>query len=113
MELTQLGGAGGPIHIRNTWLLKSREYYNVFSDSLCGSIGTGPYLGLCAPDPSLLILQFNLPVGAVPIHFTAPVVTMTFGGYALPPGLWLDAVCFDYTGGTLGCVSNVTRIVVQ
>jgi trimeric autotransporter adhesin len=113
VSITQPGGAGGPIRVRNTWLRRSREYYNIFSDSLCGAVGTGPYLGLCAPDPSFLILQFNLPLGAVPIHFAAPVVTMTFGDYALPAGLWLDAVCFDYTGGVLGCASNVVRIGVQ
>ena len=101
VHVTQPGGSGGGVTVTNTWLRRGREYYNVFSDSLCGTVGSGPYLGLCAPDPSFLIAQFNLPIGAVPFHFNAPVGTLTFGGY------------FDYTGGVLGCASPVTRITVQ
>lgn len=113
VHVTQAGGSGTPVTVRNTWLRKGREYHNIFSDSSCGTLGAGPYLGLCAPDPAFLTAQFNLPVGAVPFHFQTPLGSMTFGGYQLPPGLALDVVCFDYTGGVLGCVSPVARITVQ
>ncbi len=113
ISMTQ-GSPGGPVTVQNTSLVKSHEYYNIFSDTPCGGLpGGGPYLGLCAPDPSLLLFQFSLPVGAVPIHFLSPVGARTFGGILLPPGLSLDAVCFDWTGGTLGCWSRVARISVQ
>jgi trimeric autotransporter adhesin len=114
LALTQPGGAGAGVVITNTGLVPGREYYNVFSDSLCpGPPGTGPYLGLCAPDPSFLLLQFSLPVGSVPIHFVAGASVVSSGGYQLPAGLSLDGVCFDWTGGSLGCWSQVARITVQ
>jgi hypothetical protein len=113
VEVAQFGGAGGPVQVRNTWLLKNHEYYNVFSDTLCGTAGSGPYLGLCAPNPAPLLYQFGLPLGTAPIHFLAPLGSLTFGNYLLPPGLALDTICFDYTGGILGCVSKVARIIVQ
>jgi trimeric autotransporter adhesin len=109
----QTGGAGGPISVSNSNLFPGHEYYNVFSSEVCGfGPGNGPYLGLCASDLSSLFSQFALPVGAVPIHFLASSSTAQFGPFTVPP-LTVDVVCFDWTGGSLGLHSRVTRFVVQ
>ena len=113
LSLSQPGGPGTGVSIIDVGLIPGHEYFNVFSDSLCGLPGTGPYLGLCAPDPSFLLFQVTLPVGVLPIHFVALGGTAEFGGYQLPAGLSLDSLCFDWTGGTLGCWSPVTRFTVQ
>ena len=113
VSLSQPSGPGAGVFVTNVGMIPGHEYFNVFSDSLCAAPGTGPYLGLCAPDPSFLLFQVTLPVGALPIHFVAPVGVSAFGEYQLPAGLSLDGVCFDWTGGTLGCWSPVTRFQIQ
>jgi hypothetical protein len=105
---------GAPVTVRNSGLRKGHEYYDIFSDSLCPSgVGTGPYLGICAPDTALVLLEFSFPVGWLPFHWIAPVNTFDVGSYQVPPGLWLDAICFDFTSGVIGCYSPVVRIGVQ
>ena len=54
----------------------------------------------------------SLPLGATPIHFVAPSATVQFGPYLAPP-MTMDVVCFDWTGGSLGIHSAVTRLVIQ
>jgi hypothetical protein len=111
----QSGGQGSPITLKNLSLIPGNEYYNIFSLEPCSAgPGLGPYLGLCASPAELqaLIAQFLLPVGAVPFHFNATGTTMSFGPYVVPQ-LVLEGVCFEFTGGTLGFVTPVTRITIQ
>jgi hypothetical protein len=112
LSLSQVAGSG--ILISDQHLLAGHEYFNVFSTVACsGPPGSGPWVGLCAPDPTPLFLQFQLPLGALPFHFVAGAPAVAFGPYPAPPGLVIDGVCFDFTGATLGCRSPVSRIVVQ
>jgi trimeric autotransporter adhesin len=109
----QSGGAGTSLSLTNTNLITGHEYFNVFSAEACGlGPGSGPYLGLCASDPSFLLWQFALPLGVTPVHFMASSSTMQFGPFSAPP-MTVDVVCFDWTGGSLGLHSIVTRLVIQ
>ena len=99
--------------VTNTCLIPGNEYFNIFSTEPCpGGPGNGPYLGLCASNPAVLINQFMLPVGAVPFHFTATNGSAVFGPFPVPPTT-IESVCFEITGGKLGPVSKVIRYVVQ
>lgn len=73
--------------------------------------GTGPFLGLCASNPATfdsLVLQVTSPmVPGNPFHFPAPASSVTLGPYVLPPGLYLEAVCFYFLPGGAAYVSNV------
>jgi hypothetical protein len=110
--LTQTGPSMG-VSIANSGLMSGHEYYNIFSLQTCGTIGSGPYLGLCATDVTPLLDQFYLPVGALPFHFVANGTTSSFGPYTVPTGIVFDGVTFDLTGGSLGCYSVVRRMTVQ
>jgi hypothetical protein len=107
------GTPGSPLLVVNTGLVPGRQYYNVFSVTPApGGPGTGPWLGLHAPDPWFLFWQVGLPVGAAPFHFVASATSASFGPYTLPPTV-AEGVCFDYTNGVLGQVSPVGTYVVQ
>ena len=94
--------------------MPGHEYLNVFSPDVCpGAPGSGPYLGLCANDPNMLIAQAVLPTGVEPFHFTAYDRRRTFGPFQAQPGLTIDGICVDVTGGTLGCASAVSRVALQ
>jgi hypothetical protein len=112
LSLTQtLPGAGAIIH--NSELLPGHSYRNIFSTEICGVLGSGPHLGLCATVLDPLILQFVQPLGTPPFHFLAPGPVADFGPYSLPIGFSADGVCFDTTNNVLGCVSAVVRLTIQ
>lgn len=114
LRLAQPGGAGSGVVVTSSALVAGREYFNVASAALCpAGPGSGPVGGLCFPDPAPLLFQLQLPAGAAPIHWLATAPVMTFGPYALPPGLVFEAVCFDATGGVLGCLSPAVRYAVN
>lgn len=114
--ITQSGGPGSPVSVQNHNLTTGGEYFNVFSLEPCpGGVGTGPYLGLCAMNPvnaQFILDQIMLPTGSAPFHFIANASSVMWGPFSVPP-LTLDAVCFEFTGGALGPVSNVTRVTIQ
>lgn len=113
LTLTQPGGPGSPVLVGNLGLVAGREYYNIFSvEPGPAGPGSGPYLGLAASDPGMLVAQFLTPSGTLPFHFTAPGATLSAGAFGLPP-LTLEAVCFDFTGAVLGPVSPVANLVVH
>jgi hypothetical protein len=107
-------GPGAGVTVTSANLTPGREYFDVFSfEPAPGGLGTGPYLGLHASNVSTLLAQFLMPLGSPPFHFVAATPTMTFGPFPAPPGLVVEAVSFDFTGGLLGCVSPVRTITVQ
>jgi hypothetical protein len=111
---TQAGGAGSPLSISNQNLIIGNEYINLFSIEPClAGQGLGPYLGLCTADLAALVGQLMQPLGVLPFHYTATSSVTTFGPYPLISGLTLEGVCLDFTGGVLGAVSPVSRIVLQ
>jgi trimeric autotransporter adhesin len=114
LTISQVAGPGSGVVILNANLKVGSEYCNVFSlePSPFGP-GTGPYLGLWATDVALLIAQVLAPIGTLPFHFVATGTGAAFGVYQGFPGLVVEGVCFDFSGGTLGCVSTVPRLVIQ
>src|SRR5207244_3311547 len=63
---------GSVAYLVDSNLVAGREYFNVITGETCpGGPGTGPYLGLCASDPQLLISEVQAPLGALPFHFAA------------------------------------------
>jgi trimeric autotransporter adhesin len=114
LAFAQPGGPGTGVVVTNTALTPGASVYNVFSlDSCPGLLGSGPYLGLCCNDPAFLLSQVVNPPGVVPFHYTAWAPSASFGPYGLPPGIGIQGVCFDFTGGALHCVSTVAQVVVQ
>ena len=103
----------GALLVTSSGLLPGHTYHNVFSLEICGVIGSGPYLGLCASDPNTLLDQFYLPLGTLPFHFTQTAPVQTFGPYPVPAGVTFDALSFDVTGNALGCLSAVRRWTTQ
>lgn len=111
---SQSGGPGSPLTISNQNMVVGHEYINLFTIEPCSSgLGTGPYLGLCTTDLPGLMNQLTQPLGTLPFHYTATSSTANFGPYPLISGLVIDGVCLDFTGGILGAVSPVARIVLQ
>ncbi len=113
IAITQPAGGGTGAFIACSGLVSGREYFDIFSADVCGVAGSGPYLGLCATDPSTLLAQFALPLGVAPFHFAANGSSVTFGPFGVPAGITVDAVSFDFTAGQLGCVSTVVRYTTQ
>jgi hypothetical protein len=114
VSLQQPGGPGTSGYIVNSDLVPGHEYFNVFSPDVCpGPPGSGPYLGLCSNDLNVLVAQVLLPLGSPPFHFIAPERTLAFGPFTLPAGTTYDAICSDFTGGTIHCVSNVGRLTIH
>jgi hypothetical protein len=114
LSLTQSAGPGSGVVVRNLGLDLGAETFNVFSLTPCiGGVGTGPYMGLCATNPADLVTQVLLPLGIEPFHFLAPGSSATFGPYPVWAGATLEGICFTWSGGGLGCVSPVRRLVVQ
>ncbi|MAG56981.1 MAG: hypothetical protein CMJ83_11860 [Planctomycetes bacterium] len=106
---------GSPLFLSNSNLTPGNRYYNVFSFDLCpGGAGAGPpgLLGLCATNVQPLLSQLLAPLGTPLIHFLAPASYVNWGPFSLGP-ITADAVCFEFSGGTLGAVSPVIRITVQ
>jgi hypothetical protein len=114
LSVTQPGGPGTGTLVSDAAMVPGREYFNIISFDLCpGGPGSGPVGGLCFTNISVLFAQVQVPVGTPPFHFVASATAIAFGPYGLPPGLAFDALCADVTGGILGCVSPVSRHVVQ
>ncbi len=107
---------GAPVFVNNTNLTTGNEYYNIFSFDLCiGGAGAGPFGGLCVTTPGnlqFILSQLLMPVGTPLTHFIAPSSNVSWGPFSLPP-LTVDALCFDFTGGVLGPISQVATIAVQ
>jgi hypothetical protein len=112
LEILQSSVVGGALMVRNSGLIPGREYANIFSFE-DGPLGLGPYLGLYASDPSILLVQGLVPPESFPFRFTAAGTSMSFGPYALPPGLMVDGLCFDRSNGLLGCFGLVRRVFVH
>lgn len=106
---------GSPLTIvRNEALVPGHEYFNLFNLEPCASsTATAQALGLCFTPAGLglLLAELQQPVGSWPFHFIAWDGAATFGPYSLPPGLAVDGVCADVTGGVLGCWSPPFRYV--
>jgi hypothetical protein len=114
LDLNQPGGAGQPAFLSLSNLQAGREYFDIASFESCGGgVGTGPYFGLCASDPTVLINQALMPVGTSPFHFIATSTTQVFGPYAAPPGIACEAICIDATANKIWRVSAVDSIVTQ
>ena len=62
-------GPGAPLFVTNTRLVPGHVYHAIVSLEPCIPLGSGPYGGLCATDPSPLVAQFGLPLGTLPFHF--------------------------------------------
>ncbi len=108
LAIAQPLGPGTGVVLQLGSLVPGAEVFTVFSFEACGGgPGTGPYLGLCASDVSTLVNQLLLPLGAVPFHFSPNAPAATFGPYPAPSGLYVEAVCFDFTGGLLRGASPV------
>jgi hypothetical protein len=108
---------------RQRALLRSRRHlarrelaagFNVISTEMCGGgPGSGPYLGLCASDPTSLILQLTIPPGTLPFRFVSNGTTQDFGPYpGIPAGLTVDAITLDIAG-PFWRFSAVDRITFQ
>ena len=62
--------------------------------------------------PVLLLLAAALAVPGTTSQTQAQDSYTIWGGYQIPP-MTVDGIVFDFTGGVIGAVSPVTRIVVQ
>jgi hypothetical protein len=114
LSLTQPGGPGTGVAVGNTYLSPGAEYFNVFSlEPAPGGVGTGPYLGLYASDPSALLMQIMLPVGAAPFHFVAASPTASFGPYPGFTGSTIEGVSFSFSSGHLGCAGIPRQLNVH
>ena len=115
-SLTQPGGSGSPVFLANSNLIPGDEYYNIFSFDVCpGGPGAGLFGGLCVSSPvnfQFILDQLFAPLGTIPVHFTAPSSYVLSGPFNLP-SLTVEALCFDWTGGVLGPISQVATIVIQ
>lgn len=110
LAVSQPGGAGSGVQVRNAWLLPGHEYYNLASLDLApGGPGSGPYGGLSYVDVSVLISQLSMPAGVAPFHIVASGATATHGLYTVPPGITFEAISVDVTGGSLGCISTALQ----
>jgi hypothetical protein len=113
LALSLSSPVAGSLQVDIDGLVPSGEYFTIYSFTQCGTIGTGPYLGLCAPDINFFLPQLLLPPVVYPLHFVATSCfqTQTFTG--LPSAVSLQAVTFDFTGGTLGAVSGVSGVTIN
>jgi hypothetical protein len=93
-------------------LFPGRTYLNVFSAEGAGTaVGLGPYFGLYAADPNVLIGQLFLPPETLPFKFAATATDFSFGPVALPPGLVIDVVSADLGPGGPIVFSPAARVV--
>ena len=117
----QPGAAGTGVTIHHANLIPGHDYHSLFSFTPCaGGPGTGVFGGLCAPNVAYLLDQFfAVPPGTLPFHLTATTPTLLIGPYVPIPGTpfsaggHVEALTFDFTNGTLGCISSVGTLVIQ
>lgn len=81
----------------------------VFSADTLGAVGSGPFLGLAAVDPSLLVSQAQIPVE--PFRVGGGDRARASGPWTLPPGLTLDLVSIIGAWPNYGAFSEVHRFV--
>jgi hypothetical protein len=114
VSMSQPSGVGSGLVLLETGLFPGHEYVTVatINEPCAGGVGTGPYLGLCTADPNGLIAQVSLPLGTIPFHYIAAACSLTAGPVSLPPGLVLQVLCVDVTGGVLVSFSPVGSYVV-
>jgi hypothetical protein len=105
-------GGSGTFRVSTSGLLTGTDSFHVMSlEPAPGGPGSGPYLGLHTAFPANLIAQVALPRGALPFHFTAVRPTFSFQIAAgVPPGLTVEMIALEVTGGTLGRVSPVATV---
>jgi hypothetical protein len=105
-----------PVFVSNANLTPGNEYFNIFSLDVCpGMPGSGLYSGLCIyslANSQFVFSQLMTPLGTPLSHFVAPSSYLNWGPFALPP-LTIDGICLDVTGGVLGPVSPVARLVIH
>ncbi len=115
LSATQPGGPGAPVFVNNANLAPGSEYYNLFAVACPTGPATcwGP-LGAnwTTQNVSLVLRQMTRPVGTEPFHVVAPSSYVNWGPYNLPP-LTLDALCINFSGGSIGATSPMVRITVQ
>ncbi len=114
--VAQSAGAGTPTSVTFDRLRFAHEYFGIFSVDICpGPVGSGPYLGLCVLPASIpfIDLQISAPIGVIPFHFLSNGPTITSPPFALATGFTFECLCLEVVGGTLGCVSPVTRFSAQ
>ncbi len=106
---------GAPVFVNNANLTPGNEYYNLFAVACPTSPGTcgGPFgANWTTQNVNLVLWQMTRPVGTEPFHVVAPSSYVNWGPYNLPP-ITLDAICIDFTGGSIGATSPTVRITVQ
>jgi hypothetical protein len=105
---------GGLLDFTVSGLLSGRTYLSVFSAEGAGSpVGLGPWAGLYALDPALLLLQVGVPLGTEPFLWTAVGPNYAFGPVPLFPGLVVDVATADVTGDRPPLISGVERVAVR
>lgn len=108
--LSQPGGPGAGGIVTLAGLRATGEYVTVFSlDPCVAGPGSGPYLGLCSNNLPVLLSQLLVPLPSPPFHFIAAASPVSFGPFAVAPGLVIEAITVDVSGGVLGCWSPVRR----
>jgi hypothetical protein len=113
IDIGQPSGPGTGTYVAVTGIVPGRETFTAYSFEPCPTgVGTGPWLGLCATDPTFLLNQILTPVGTDPFHFVSATDVRSFGPYPLPIGLVLEGVVFDLDGGVLGNVGSAVRYTV-
>lgn len=116
LSSSQPGGPGSPVYVNNANLTPGNEYFNLFVIGCAAGAGgcAGPYGTNWTPtNINLVNSQLTQPLGTPPFHVTAPSSYINWGPFPGLPPLTLDAICIDFTGGAIGPVSSVVRIVVQ
>lgn len=96
------------------WLMATtpeptRALTQVFSADTLGAVGAGPFLGLAAIDPALLVQQAQVPLE--PFRLGGTDAARASGPWTLPPGLTLDLVTIVGSWPTYGAFSEVHRFV--
>jgi hypothetical protein len=90
------------------------EYFNIFSlEPAPLGPGTGPYAGLHTTNPTLFVMQLQLPLGALPFHFIAAAPNLVMGPYPVTTGVTIEGLSFALSLGSPECVSSVANFTVQ
>ena len=58
-------------------------------------------------------MELSYPVGSYPFHFVPASTSVSSGPYVGPIGASYEAICVDFTGGVVGCISHVEGFTVQ
>jgi hypothetical protein len=113
LTLTLSSPMAGDLKVDLDGLIPGHEYYTVYSFQPCPVLGTGPYLGICESNINNLIAQLMLPPVIYPLHFVGQSCSQTQTFPGIPPNVYLEAVSFDFTGGTLVQQSLVANVTIQ